>query len=180
MMNYRHDMELVSHGILQSVSISEFSSREQSQMDHLHLCYRLREIPQISCPWSLVCAWKKSNLTCVSILCWSSRGVLWQEVRAMPRRPDWCNISKPLQKFLEICSEDIKGSRRCVQSIHSFGLFDLLVTFVESNPSECLSQALKSISEFFHFLSASIYHIWWSLLSPLRSLRPYCLSLLQQ
>lgn len=179
-MNYRHDMELVSHGILQSVSISGFSSREGSQRDRLHLCYRLREILPISCPWSLVCAGKKANLTRVSILCWSSRGVLWQEVRAMPSRPDWCNIQKPMQKFLEICNEDIKGSRRCVQSIHSFGLFDLLAIFLESSPSECPSQALKSISEFFHFLSASIYHVWRSLLSPLRSLRPYCLSLLQQ
>lgn len=148
-------------------------------MDHLHLCYRLREIPQISCPWSLVCAWKKANLTRVSILCWSSRGVLWQEVRAMPSRSDWCNIQKPLQKFLEICREDIKGSRRCVKSIHPFVLFDLLVTFLESSLSKCPSQALKSSSDFFHFLSASVYHVWRSIFSSLRSLRPYCFSHLQ-
>lgn len=63
--------------------------------------------------------------------------------------PDWCNIQKPLQKFLEICSENIKGSRRCLQSIHPFDLFDLLVTFLESSPSECPSQVLKFISDSF-------------------------------
>lgn len=128
-----------------SVSVSEFSRRgEQGQMNCLYLCCGLREIPQISCRWSLVCAWKKGNLTHVSILCWNSRGVLWQEGRAMQSGPYGWDIQKPLQKFLEICSEDAKKSIRCIQLVHPFFLFDLLMAFLELSPSECPSRPQRS------------------------------------